>query len=415
ANEEGLSNNEELQSINEELETSKEEIESSNEELLVVNAELQQRNEQVQEERAFAQAVVETIREPLLILDTDLRVDHANRAFYQHFQVEAANTERRRFFELGNGQWNIPSLRTLLEEMLPANHILTDYEVDHIFPALGRRVMLLNARRIERSWRILLAIEDVTEHKQAEDERKQMLAQREEFMAIASHELKTPVSSLKGYTQVLHARFAKAGDERSAELLTKMDAQLNKLIHLIGELLDVTRVESGQLAWHPQAFDLDALVRETAEEVSQTVERHQIRIEGAASLPVSGDRERLGQVLTNLLTNAVKYSPQADVVLVKVAADGKNALVGVQDFGIGMAQEKQPHVFERFFRVSNPEHETFPGLGLGLFISAQIVKQHGGQMWVESQAGSGSTFSFTVPLAPQPTSGTAQEDDAELQ
>lgn len=413
ANEESLSSNEELQSLNEELETSKEEIQASNEELLVLNVELQQRNTQMQEARDYAEAIVETIREPLLVLDADLRVQRANPAFYQHFQVEPAATERRRIFELGDGQWNIPALRTLLEELLPTNHALVDYEVEHTFPSIGHRVMLLNAQHIDSSQLILLALEDITERKQAANEKQQMLLQREEFIAIASHELKTPVTSLKGYTQMLHSRFSKAGDERSAALLTKMNTQLDKLIHLIEELLDVTKIEAGQLSWHNERFDLDALVREIAEDMGHTTERHQIRIEGALSAPVSGDRERTGQVLTNLLSNAMKYSPQADAIRVSCASDTDTVIVSVQDFGIGIASEKLAHVFERFFRVSDPEHETFPGLGLGLFISAQIVKRQGGRMWVESQPGVGSTFSFTVPLAPSPEPSTPLEKGAE--
>lgn len=413
ANEESLSSNEELQSLNEELETSKEEIQASNEELLVLNTELQQRNTQMQEARDYAEAIVETIREPLLVLDADLRVQRANQAFYQHFQVAPVDTERRRIFDLGDGQWNIPALRALLEELLPTNHAFADYEVEHTFPSIGHRVMLLNAQHIDSSQLILLALEDITERKQAANEKQQMLLQREEFMAIASHELKTPVTSLKGYTQMLHSRFSKAGDERSAALLTKMDAQLDKLIHLIEELLDMSKIEAGQLSWRNERFDLDVLVREIAEEVGHTTERHQIRIEGAVSAPVSGDRERTGQVLTNLLSNAMKYSPQADAIRVSCAADTDTVTVSVQDFGIGIASEKLAHVFERFFRVSDPEHETFPGLGLGLFISAQIVKRQRGRMWVESQLGVGSTFSFTVPLAPPPAPGTLLEKGAE--
>jgi len=405
ANEEILSSNEELQSLNEELETSKEEIQASNEELHVLNAELQLRNAQAQEARDFAEAIVETIREPLLVLDADLRVQRANQAFYRSFQVEPADTERCRVFELGDGHWNIPTLRTLLEELLPANHALVDYEVNHTFPGIGRRIMLLNAQRIDHVQLILLAMEDITERKRAEEEKQQLLTQREEFMAIASHELKTPVTSLKGYTQLLHARFTKAGDERSAALLARMNAQLDKLIHLIGELLDVTSIEAGKLSWHNERFDLDALVREIVEEVGHTTERHQMRIEGAVRTPVYGDPERIGQVLTNLLTNAMKYSPQANAILVTLASDAESATVGVQDFGIGIAPEKQAHVFERFFRVSDPEHETFPGLGLGLFISAQMVKRQGGRIWVESRVGTGSTFFFTVPLAPQSEPG----------
>jgi two-component system CheB/CheR fusion protein len=300
-----------------------------------------------------------------------------------------------------------------LEDLLPANHALVDYEVEHTFPSIGHRAILLNAHRIDSVPLILLAMEDITLRKQVEEEKLQMLAQREEFMAMASHELKTPVSSLKGYTQVLQARFTKAGDERSAALLSKMDAQLNKLINLISELLDVTKLEAGQLAWHTQPFDLDTLVREIVEEVSYTAERHQIRIEGTLSVPISGDRERLGQVLINLLTNAIKYSPQATSVLVTVASNTENAIISVRDFGIGIAPEKLAHVFERFYRVSDQEHKTFPGLGLGLFISAQMVKRQGGRMWVESQVGAGSTFSFTIPLTPLLASSTESKEGAE--
>jgi len=413
ANEEGLSSNEELQSLNEELETSKEEIQASNEELLVVNAELQQRNVQLQEARDFADAIVETIREPLLVLDADLRVQRANLAFYHCFQVDPAETEHRRIFELGDGQWNIPALRTLLEDLLPTNHAFVNYEVEHTFPRIGFRAMLLNAHRIDSVPLILLVMEDITLRKQAESEKQRLLEQRKEFMAIASHELKTPITSLKGYTQLLHTRFVRAGDERSAAPLAKMDTQLDKLITLINELLDVTKLEAGQLAWHNEQFDLNTLVRDLVEEVGYTTELHQIRIEGAIPTPVFGDREHIGQVLINLLSNAIKYSPQADAILVSVATDGDTVTVGVQDFGIGIALEKHEHLFERFFRVSDPESKTFPGLGLGLFISAQIVKRQGGRMWVESCEGVGSTFFFTIPLAPQPEPSTIREEGEE--
>jgi len=409
ANEEALSSNEELQSLNEELETSKEEIQAGNEELLVVNEELQQRNAQLQDARDFADAIVETVREPLLILDDDLRVQRANPAFYRQFQVTPADTEGYRIFELGKGQWNIPTLRTLLEELLPANHALVDYEVEHTFPRIGDKVMLLNAQRIDHVQRILLAMEDITERKQVERERERVLEQRQEFMAVASHELKTPVTSLKGYTQLLRARYVKAGDEHSVVMLSKMETQLGKLITLIGELLDVTKIEAGQLAWQNEAFDLNALVRDCVEEVGYTSTQHQIRIEGVVSSPVFGDRDRIGQVLTNLLSNAVKYSPHASAIRVTVAADADTATIGVQDFGIGIAPEQHEHVFERFFRVSHPEVKTFPGLGLGLFISAQIVRRHGGRMWVESQEGKGSTFFFTVPLHVQSAPNTQEE------
>ena len=412
-NEELQSANEELRSLNEELETSKEEIQASNEELLVVNAELQQRNAQLQEARDFADAVVETIREPLLILDADLHIQRANPAFYQHFQVEPAKTERRHIFEIGEGQWNIPALRTLLEDLLPSNRSFVDYQVEHLFPTIGHKIMLLNAQRIDHVQLILLALEDITQRKQLEREQEQMLAQRTEFMAIASHELKTPVTSLKGYTQFLLARFTKAGDEHSTTMLAKMNAQLGKLIRLINELLDVTKIEAGQFAWHPEPFDLNVLVQEIVEAVGQTTEQHQIRMEGMLPLLAFGDREHIGQVLTNLLTNALKYSPQANAIVVRLTTGTESATISVQDFGIGIAPEKHERVFERFFRVSDPEQASFPGLGLGLFISAQIVKRHGGRMWVESRVGVGSTFFFTIPLQASQEPGTRTKEGTE--
>ncbi|HEX7735123.1 MAG TPA: chemotaxis protein CheB [Ktedonobacteraceae bacterium] len=410
ANEEILSGNEELQSLNEELETSKEEIQASNEELLVVNQELSLRNTDLQTARAYAEAIVETIREPLLVLNIDLRVQSANHAFYRYFQTTSEETEQQQLFALGDGQWNIPALRTGLVEVLSRNHRLIDYEVEHTFARLGQRTILLNARRVEDNALILLALEDITERKLVEREQQKLLEQREEFLGIASHELKTPVTSIKGYTQMLQRRFAKAGDEQAAALMTRMDEQLDRLIHLIGALLDLTQIEAGQLPWHNEMFDLGALVREVVEEMAHTTVQHQIRIEGMVQSSVWADRERISEVLTNLLSNAIKYSPQAESIRVTLHEKQRSATIGVQDFGIGIDPEKQKQVFNRFFRVSDSEHATFPGLGLGLYISAQIVKKQGGRMWVDSTAGTGSTFFFTIPCAPQETTSQSQKE-----
>ncbi|HEU5375546.1 MAG TPA: chemotaxis protein CheB [Ktedonobacteraceae bacterium] len=413
ANEEILSSNEELRSLNEELETSKEEIQASNEALLVANQELTQRNAELQAARAYAEDIVETIREPLLVLDADLRVQRANPAFYQFFQIEPAETEQRLLFDLENRQWDIPALRTLLEELLPTNHSFTDYVMEHPFARIGWKSLLLNAHRIDHAPLILLAMEDSTARTQADQEKQNLLELRKEFMATASHELKTPVSSVKGFTQLLRRRFTKAGDEQAASMLAKMEAQLTKLTTLINDLLDVTKLEAGQLHWENKPFDLGALVADTVQEMAHTTEQHQIRIEGAIDAQVCGDPERIGQVLTNLLSNAIKYSPQAEEVLVSLAADADAATVGVQDFGIGIAASKQQHLFERFFRVNDLSHARFPGLGLGLYICAEIVKRHGGRMWVESREGVGSTFFFTVPFSLQGEVSTIREEGEE--
>lgn len=239
------------------------------------------------------------------------------------------------------------------------------------------------------------------------DDQKRAMQQQEDFISIAAHELKTPVTGVKAYAQVLQRRLQRRGDTQAAAQVAKMDAQLNKLTRLIGELLDVTMIGASRLPLQATPLDVDALVAEVVEEVQQTAERHRIVREGTAGRHVVGDSERIGQVLTNLLTNAIKYSPQADTIIVRTAADAESVTVGVQDFGVGIAKDKQGQLFERFYRVSGPEHAHFPGLGLGLYISAEIVRRHGGRIWVESDEGQGATFWFRLP-APRHSSDVTQ-------
>jgi two-component system CheB/CheR fusion protein len=187
-NEEIVSSNEELQSINEELETSKEELESSNEELLTINQELQMRNEQLAEIQEYSEAIYTTIRESLLILDKNLRIKNANLTFYKTFRVTEEETQGKLLYEVGNHQWNIPRLKELLEDIIPRNSLVTDYEVVHKFPRIGEKVMMLNARRLVRKLHaehlVLVAIEDITEYRQAQ----KMIAEQEEwFRRMADH------------------------------------------------------------------------------------------------------------------------------------------------------------------------------------------------------------------------------------
>jgi signal transduction histidine kinase len=229
-------------------------------------------------------------------------------------------------------------------------------------------------------------------------ERRAFERRKDEFISMASHELKTPVTSIKGFTQLLHRRFQQRDDEESLRFLARMDAQLNKLTKLISDLLDISKMQTGQLEYRTEPFDLGALAQEIVENVQGTTQTHRLMLESPAHVPVFGDRDRIGQVLINLLTNAIKYSAQADKVLIRIAVDGENALVSVQDFGIGIAEAYQKKVFERFYQVNEPDMNTYPGLGIGLYIASEIIKRHHGHIWVESQKGKGSTFSFCLPL-----------------
>lgn len=238
----------------------------------------------------------------------------------------------------------------------------------------------------------------VTDQVKARQRLEELARQKEEFLGITSHELKTPVTSLKGYTQILERRFRQGGDERSAALLKKMLAQLNKLTALIEELLDVTRIENGKLQLQPSTFAYNELISEIVEETQYITTRHTIIQELTPSVVLTADRDRIGQVLTNLLTNAIKYSPKIETVIVKTALKDEMIITSVQDFGIGIAKEKQLHLFERFYRVEGETQLTYPGLGLGLYISAEFIQRHHGSIWIESDENAGTTVTFSLPL-----------------
>jgi PAS domain S-box-containing protein len=245
----------------------------------------------------------------------------------------------------------------------------------------------------ELARRIALTLDNA--HLYAEAQRAITL--RDDFISIASHELRTPVTSLKLYVQVLQKQLSRRGDESLARSFAKMDAQLNKLTLLVEDLLNVSRIELGKLEFQEDWFDLNEVVKETVEQIQSTTSKHRIRIEGKVNQRVWGDKDRIGQVLTNLLTNAVKFSPQADTIIVELTTTQDAVVVSVQDFGIGIEKEYLNHIFDRFHRVSDPEEKTYPGLGIGLYIAHEIIQRHNGTLTVESEKGKGSRFSFTVP------------------
>jgi signal transduction histidine kinase len=226
---------------------------------------------------------------------------------------------------------------------------------------------------------------------------QQAVAVRDDFISAASHELRTPVTSLKVYTEVLQRQAERRGDESTSDRLRKMLTQIDRLAVLIGDLLDVSKIEAGKLELRRELVDLRRLIDEVVEAIQATTSKHRIVVAGDVSRPVVGDGERLGQVLTNLLTNAVKYSPQADRIIVRIAETTDGVTVDVQDFGIGIEPEHLDQVFDRFYRVTSEDEKTFPGLGMGLYISHEIVRRHGGTMEVKSIKGCGSVFRVTLP------------------
>jgi PAS domain S-box-containing protein len=230
------------------------------------------------------------------------------------------------------------------------------------------------------------------------DEQKQLQRQKDDFLGIASHELKTPVTSIKAYAQVLGAMLTREGETKKAEMVTRMDAQVNRLTNLIGDLLDVTKINSGRLQFNKVWFDLNQAIKETVDDLQHTTQKHKLVEDFGETGQIYSDKDRIGQVITNLITNAIKYSPHTDKIIVSTRLKNNEAIVCVQDFGIGIPGDKKDKVFEQFYRVSGDKQHTFPGLGLGLYISSEIIKREGGRMWVNSIEGKGSTFCFALPV-----------------
>jgi PAS domain S-box-containing protein len=229
-------------------------------------------------------------------------------------------------------------------------------------------------------------------------ERRQLEQRKDEFISIASHELKTPLTSIKGYTQLLERSVKGMGNATLNLYLARTNIYVDRLNGLIADLLDVSRIQAGRLDFNLTEFDFDELVKEGVENIQLTAMHHKIEIVGKAATKITADRNRLEQVINNLLTNAIKYSPEADKVVISVKKIGGQVEVAVRDFGIGISKVNHSNIFERFYRVETSA-KNFSGLGIGLFISYEIIKRLEGNLKVESEEGKGSVFTFTLPIS----------------
>jgi signal transduction histidine kinase/FixJ family two-component response regulator len=227
------------------------------------------------------------------------------------------------------------------------------------------------------------------------DEQKQASRKKDEFISVASHELKTPLTSMKGYIQLLQ-RTIEPGNP-TAMYVDRTLHQIKKLDTLIADLLDISKIESGKMKLEMKSFDLGQMVDNTIDMIHQTYPGYEFIRKGTLKVNVLGDETRLEQVLQNFLSNAVKYSPDNKKVIIhSELLPGHRAKIGIQDFGIGISKEEQQLVFDKFYRTAESSN-NFQGLGLGLYISADILQRHNADFGVESEPGRGSTFYFSLP------------------
>jgi signal transduction histidine kinase len=279
--------------------------------------------------------------------------------------------------------------------------------IDYVTKPIDPDILLLRVKTFYRLYeqnRILNDVQDtlrkeIEYRKVAQQEALDASRRKDEFMSIVSHELKTPLASMKAYVQLLDRSIDKNDKVRS--YVDRTLIQINKLNTLITDLLDISRIENGKLKFNETRFDFDVLLRDASEMIRYTYPDYHIHITGQSGIQVKGDEGRLEQVLLNYLTNAVKYSPDSKEVHIHTRLENNMVTVAVKDYGIGIPKESQAEVFRKFYRVEGSEHR-FQGLGVGLYICSEIVQRHNGSCWLESEPGKGSTFFFSIPAVKQP-------------
>jgi two-component system CheB/CheR fusion protein len=385
-----------------------------------LNDQLEQKIEERTRELTTAESIINTVREPLIVLDQDLRVVTVSRSFYEVFKVKSEETVGQLIYDLGNKQWDIPKLRELLETILPQKATFDNYEVEHTFATIGRRIMLLNARQIQKVLGkqrvILLAIEDITERKETENvmgkaheelealatELKRAAQVKTEFLANMSHELRTPLNSINGFSEVLY-------DETFGPLNVKQKQYVNNvltsgkhLLLLINQILDMAKIEAGKVKLTLSSLPMKSLLNEISLLVADMVSKKKIEmvLEIAEDMPnIEADELKVREIIYNLLSNAVKYTPEGGKIGIRAKKADSKIEVVIWDTGVGIASENMEKIFEGFFRVDTPYSRVTEGTGLGLPLSKKLVELHGGKLSVESEGlGRGTMVRFTLPI-----------------
>ena len=372
--------------------------------------------QQLTEAKNYAETIVETVAQPLLVLDLNLRAITANHAFYETFQVTAAQTEHRSIFELGNGQWNIPSLRSILEAIMAGNAQFQDVEIQHDFEQIGHKIMLLNARKmppIGDTQMILLAIEDITEQKRLDTQRSLLMQEqsaraaaeqanraKDEFLSILSHELRTPLNAMIGWAQLL--RIKKFDETTIEEGLRTIERSAKAQNQLIEDILDVSRITTGKFRLNAHLIELNPLLESAIAVVRLSAEAKNIQLKSSvipSTIIVLGDPSRLQQVLWNLVSNAIKFTPTGGRVDIALECIDGMAQIQISDTGKGIHPNFLPHVFERFRQADSSYTRQDSGLGLGLSIVLHLIELHGGTVDANSPGeGQGATFTVKLPM-----------------
>ena len=352
--------------------------------------------------------ILDTIREPLLVLDHEFRVMQANRAFFRTFRVEPRDTIGAVLFDLGDGQWDIARLRELLRDKLPVGAQLDDFDVDHVFPGIGRKIMMLNARLVSQGPNepriILLAIEDITERRFTEwrlaDQHRELKRSNDaldEFASVASHDLQEPLRKILSFGEQLVATAGPALEGEARRHVERMLGAADRMRTLINDLLTYSQVATRVVPF--AATDLAGVAREVVADLEATIADAGGRIEIGELPVIDADTAQMRQLLQNLLGNALKYRRKDVPPVVRLSSacsGGRNCTITVADNGIGFNDRYAEKIFKMFERLH--ARTQYAGSGIGLAICRKIVERHSGTIVATSTAGQGATFTVTLPI-----------------
>ena len=345
--------------------------------------------------------VVETIADGITILDSNGRITFANAAAEAILGLTRSAIAGRTY---NDPAWRITTVdgKPIRDEDLPFQRVMHTgapvYNLEHAIerPDGSRIILSINAAPLRDAEGhivgVVASLSDITE-------RERLEKLRDEFLSTAAHELKTPVATIKGYAQLL-SQWAPGGHEpREGAAFAVINRQSDRLSRLVQELLEFSRLQYQRFHLHPQRIDLGALAAEVVGRLQATTPRHQLLLRREGPVWVEADRDRIDQVLTNLLDNAIKVSPAGAEIETAVYTRDGSGVVSVADHGPGIPKERQAHIFERFYQADSSSTRTHEGLGLGLSIAKEIVEQHGGRIRFDTEEGVGTTFTVILPLA----------------
>lgn len=386
----------------------REQLQAVNERLLLAGLRDRELADQLRRQLAFASAVADNLGEGVCALDRAGRITFVNPAAERLLGWIARDLLGR--------EWGavMPGYRAADTPLLAAVRTGVAYRDDDTLLArrdgspIGAAVYAAPIGTGEGAVGAVVVFRDITERRRAAANSAALLARveaalafRTRFLEITAHELKSPLASLKGYAQLLLRHAQRGGDDQLLRALATIDHQVDHMTRLLDDLGDVARMERDGRSLDPRPLDLRALLEETVAAIGMTAPDFALRLDASVgAIWVRGDRPRLRQVLTNLLTNAIKYSDQRREADIALRREGDQAIITIADHGIGIPAAQQAAVFAPYVRATNATTGTYSGLGLGLFISKVIVDHHGGTLALVSEEGRGSTFSLALPLLP---------------